>query len=176
MIESLNPSRLEAGIEAYLVALHAAAVPAVTVPSATGEAAVTRIAPPVIPAISLKIQGIASPCVAVLTTECKPECTGLYTVSIDLAVTTPLLVPGITLEDHRALYDAVASVFPNRPATGGADLTAWLALEAALSAAVVAACGYEIHGWFAGDSVWSKAENLVTQPYRVRLSVNHPSV
>ncbi len=178
MILPLNPSRMEEGLKAYLDARFAA--DAVMVPQATAEAAVVSVTPSVITGVSLDKVEVSSPSVAVVASEAPADLPGVYgdKLAIQLAVVTPLAIPGITLEHHRALFDAVAACFPARPGASASqgDKDAWDALATSCSAKMVTAAGYEIHGWYAVAGRQAKTKDRVEQVLVLRPGLYHPDV
>lgn len=175
MISPLNVSRFEAGLEAYIEAELTAAN--VQVPAPDGQDNSTLAAPAVITGVSLEAVTVNAPSVAVVVNEAIPEAPGCYgdRLRVQVAAVSPLLVQEITLEAHRALFDALLACFPNRPRANAPaqDVTDWNAKEAALSGHVQAATGYTVQGWFTEAGRQSKAKDRVEQVLVVRPGLLH---
>ncbi|MFK5923270.1 MAG: hypothetical protein QM496_13920 [Verrucomicrobiota bacterium] len=178
MIKPLNVSRFEEGLKNYVAGRIAAG--GVTVPSAVAEAAVVQVVPEVITGVTLEKLEVTVPSVAVISLDVPKDVIGVYAdrVRIQIVAVTPWPVAGITLEDHRALFDVLIDCFPERPPTNAvpADVTAWAALEAEFSSAVLAEAGYKIQGWAAIGGKQAKGKDRVEQILEIRPCIVHPDL
>jgi hypothetical protein len=181
MIHPLNNSKLEAAIRAYLVARFTA--DEVTVPAPDGEATVDRVAPTVVLSTDDTVSPENQSWIAVQVPETKPDMTGIYgdQMSVRIVTVTPFpFPPGISLTDHQALVTAVAAAFPPRPALGSAtyddDFEAWTDANTELSAAVTAAAGYSVNGWYIEGSQTNRPKGNLEDVFTLRPCVYHPDV
>jgi hypothetical protein len=181
MIHPLNNSKLETGIRAYLVARLAAA--SITVPAPDGSATVPRVAPTVIISTADTPSPENQSWVAVQVPDTQSDMTGVYgdKMPVRLITVSPFpFPPGMALTDHQALVTAVAAAFPPRPALGSAtyedDIEAWTDANTALSAAVTAAAGYLVNGWYIEGSQTNRPKGAIEDVFTLRPCVYHPDV
>lgn len=181
MIHPLNNSNLEAAIRTYLLARFTAG--SITVPAPDGSATVPRVAPSVIISTDDSVSPENQSWVAVQVPDTKPDMTGIYgdQMPVRLITVTPFpFPPGMALTDHQAIVTAVQAAFPPRPALGAAnysaDLATWTARNTDFSAAVTAAAGYSVNGWYIEGSQTNRPKGNLEDVFTFRPCVYHPDV
>ena len=181
MIHPLNNSKLETAIRTYLLARFTAA--SITVPAPDGAATVSRVAPTVIISTADTPSPENQSWIAVQVPDTKPDMTGVYgdQMPVRLITVSPFpFPPGMALTDHQALVTAVAAAFPPRPALGAtnynADIATWAARNTALSAAVTAAAGYLVNGWYIEGSQTNRPKGALEDIFTFRPCVYHPDL
>ena len=172
MIEPLDNAAVEDGLANYLAA--APAIAALTLPAQNPEDAAGP--PQIVKGLDKNDVEAHAITIAVAVPEMNQEAVGIYSPEVHLWVITPAKVGRISRDDHRAAIAALASSFPGRPGAGSADLPAWLAIEDTLSAAMVAASGWEVHGWFPSVGSYAKDSDRWEQRVTLVLGLTHPDV
>lgn len=172
MIEPLDNAAVEDGLANYLAG--APAIAALTLPSQNPE---DPDGPPqILKGLDKNDVTAHAITIAVTVPEMNQEAVGVYSPEVHLWIITPAKVARITRDDHRAALAAVASSFPGRPGPGSPDVAAWNAIEASVSAAMVAAAGWEVHGWFPSVGAYAKDSDRWEQRVTLVLGLTHPDV
>lgn len=174
MIEPLDNSEIEDGLEAYLK--ETAAFLALEVPSE--DPRVPAGPPDVVKGLDRQEVDAKRITLAISVPDLNQEALGFYQPEVHLWVITPTALQANTRDHHKAVVKALARAFPNRPAPGSAELGAWAAIEASVSANVAAATsgGFRVRGWYFKTGSYGKDAGRWEQRVTLTMGLEHPAV